>query len=107
MYNYPFKENEEYVISEHTDVISKLNCREFIVNILLTNKNILIFYSANKDNLIKNYKEHTFPEYEIIYKIKLNNMNYKIDNKNTILIINGNKLTLYNFNIKEFIEKDD
>ncbi len=107
MYNYPFRDNEEYVISEETDVNCQSCESNILVNILLTNKNILIFKDTDKDNPLKSQGIQTMPEYEVCFKIALNNMNYTINEKDTILNVNNNFITLYNFNIKDFIEKDD
>ena len=42
MYNYPFKENEEHVLNETENVNIKFAKRYMLVNILLTNKNVLV-----------------------------------------------------------------
>jgi hypothetical protein len=47
------------------------------------------------------------PEFEILFKVGLDNMDYIIKDEDTILNMNGGSVTMYNFNIKDFIEKDD
>ena len=39
--------------------------------------------------------------------IDLNNMNYKIVDNNSIINIDDENVVLYNFNLTDFIEKDD
>ena len=107
MYNYPFRDNEEYAISEGASVNCKAGNKNIIVNVLLTNKNILIFYDSDKNNLVKSSGIQTMPEYEVLFKVPLDNMNYKVSEEDTLLNIDGSDVTLYNFNIKDFIEKDD
>lgn len=107
MYNYPFRDNEEYAISEGASVNCKAGNKNIIVNVLLTNKNILIFYDSDKNNPIKSSGIQTMPEYEVLFKVPLDNMNYKVSEEDTLLNIDGSDVTLYNFNIKDFIEKDD
>ena len=104
MYNYTFKENDEHVLNEAADV----NIRNMLVNILLTNKNVLVFYDTERDNPMKSGEMQIMPQFEVIFKIDLSNMNYKIEDEDTIININNNKIfILYNFNLKNFIEKDD
>jgi tRNA uridine 5-carboxymethylaminomethyl modification enzyme len=68
--------------------------------------------NAKYDGYIKKaYKEveklSRLEEKQIPEDIDLSNMNYKIEDEDTIININNNKVTLYNFNLKNFIEKDD
>ncbi len=105
MYNYPFRDNKEYAISEKSSVNCMFDNKSILVNILLTNKNILIFNDS--DNPIKESKIKNLSEYKVLFKVPLDNMNYKVNDKDTLLNINDSIVTLYNFNIKDFIEKDD
>lgn len=107
MYNYTFKENDEHVLNEVADVNIKFTNRNMLVNILLTNKNVLVFYDTERDNPMKSGGMQIMPQFEVLFKIDLSNMNYKIEDEDTIININNNKVTLYNFNLKNFIEKDD
>lgn len=107
MYNYPFRDNEEYVLSEFADVNCQADGSNMLVNILLTNKNILIFKDTDRDNPLKSGGIQTMPEFDVCFKIPLDNMNYTINEEDTILNIDNDVVTLYNFNIKDFIEKDD
>lgn len=106
MYNYAFKGNGEQVLSEAADVIIRFSCKNILVNILLTNKNILVFYDSDRSNILKSRGIQIMPQYEILFKVDLSNMDYKIVNDDTILNINNNSIIFYNFNITDFIEKD-
>lgn len=91
MYYYDFKINNEQVLNEATDVNMKFNDKWMIVNILLTNKNIIFFNNIDS-------------RFEVLFKVSLSNMNYNILEDNTILNIDEFSVTLYNFNIDEFIK---
>lgn len=107
MYNYTFKENNEHVLNEAADVNIKFEKRNMLVNILLTNKNILVFYDTERDSALKTRGMQVMPEFEVLFKVDLSNMDYTINDEDTILHMNGGSVTMYNFNIKDFIEKDD
>ena len=107
MYNYAFKENDEHVLNEAADVNIKFTNRNMLVNILLTNKNILVFYDTERDNAMKAGGMQVIPQFEILFKIDLGNMDYNIEDEDTIINIDNNVVNLYNFNLKDFIEKDD
>lgn len=96
MYNYPFKMMEENVLNERENVLIKMNDRKYFVNILLTSKNILVFYNKDVNNL-------GVPTYEILLKIELGNMEYRVDFGNTIFNILNNEVIFYDFDIEEFI----
>lgn len=107
MYNYTFKENDEHVLNEAADVNIKFTNRNMLVNILLTNKNVLVFYDTERDNAMKAGGMQVVPQFEVLFKIDLGNMDYNIVDEDTIINIDNNNVTLYNFNLKDFIEKDD
>lgn len=107
MYNYTFKENNEHVLNEAADVNIKFEKRNMLVNILLTNKNVLVFYDTERDNALKTRGMQVMPEFEVLFKVDLSNMDYTINDEDTILHMNSGSVTMYNFNIKDFIEKDD
>ena len=106
MYNYPFKENGEYVLSEYDSIQNSFGIN-LPVNVLLTNKNILVFYDSDADNILKSQAVCTMPQYEVLCKLALDNLDYSLKNDNTILNIDDNSFVLYDFNLKDFIEKDD
>lgn len=97
MYIYPFKENEEVVFNEREDVLVSINSKKLKVNILLSNKNILVFYNSdfNLDN------KHITSNYKLIYKIDLGNMEYVVKMGNTYF--KKIDVIFYKFDIEDFI----
>lgn len=100
MYNYPFKMMEENVLNERENVLMNMNDKKYVVNILLTSKNILVFYNKDINN---NLGKHKVPTYEILLKIELGKMDYKFNLGNTIFNILNNEVIFYDFDIEEFI----
>ena len=98
MYDYNF-ENEK-VIKEETNLNLKFNKNYFLGSVLLTDKNILIFFDTNKDSALKGSGVQVMPEYALLTKIPLKELKYTANNEETL--INDN-LTIYNFNLKRFI----
>ena len=84
MYNYTFKENNEHVLNEAADVNIKFEKRNMLVNILLTNKNVLVFYDTERDNALKTRGMQVMPEFEVLFKVDLSNMDYTINDEDTI-----------------------
>lgn len=100
MYDYNFE--KEKVIKEKTNLNLKFNKKYFLGSVLLASKNILIFFDANKDSALKGSGVQVMPEYALLAKIPLKELKYTATNKETLI---NDKLTIYNFNLKEFIKK--
>ena len=66
MYNYPFKDNNEHVLNEATNINIKCLNKQMLVNILLTNKNVLIFYDTERDSALKTSTAQIYPQYHQI-----------------------------------------
>ena len=98
MYDYNFE--KEKVIKEETNLNLKFNKNYFLGSVLLTDKNILIFFDTNKDSALKGSGVQVMPEYALLTKIPLKELKYTANNEETL--INDN-LTIYNFNLKRFI----
>lgn len=94
---YPFKENDEIVLNERENVLMKLNNKDILVNILLTSKNILVFYNSD----FKLNKRHISSNYKLIYKIDLSNMDYEIKMGNTYF--KNKDIIFYELDIEDFI----
>lgn len=90
MYNYPFKENNEFVLNERENLLGLFKNNKISVNILLTNKNILLFVDKYMNN-----------EYELFLKISLEKLEYLLDNGNTLF--KDIDLLVYDFDIEDFI----
>lgn len=85
-------------MKEETNLSLKFNKNYFIGRILLTNKNILIFFDTNKDSALKGSGVQVMPEYALLTKIPLKELKYTANNEETLI----NDITIYNFNLKEF-----
>ncbi len=99
MYDYNF-ENEK-VIKEETNLSLKYNNKYFLGSVLLTSKNILIFFDVNKDSALKGSGVQVMPEYTLLAKLPLKGLQYITTNDETIF---NNNLIIYNFNLKNFLE---
>ena len=99
MYDYDFK--KETVIKEATNVNLKFIDRYFLASILLTDKNILIFFDSNKDNVLKGSGVQIMPEYTLLAKIPLKNLTYQTKDEQITI---GDNLTIYNFDLNNFLK---
>ena len=98
MYNYDF--NDEFVLYEFNDYLVSVKDKELYLNILITNKNLLLFYDNSKDFIVqKSQGVFVNPNYDLILKLNLNNINHKVVDENSI--INDN-IIIYNFDIKKY-----
>lgn len=95
MYNYDF--SSEKVKYENTNSIVEINNNTINCSVLITDKNILLFDNVNKNNVLIGRGVQIQPEYELILKINIDKLNYKIDDNDTI--INDYNLILYDINI--------
>lgn len=98
MYNYEFE--NEMVSYEVHNIFSEIKGNELFVNILITDKNLLIFYNLDNDIVVSKTKGvATSPVYELLMKFELDNIVYKIEDNNTYIKDN---IILYNFVFSEF-----
>ena len=99
MYEYEFK--DENIVSEYRNVTIKCDDCYYMVNIVFTDKNMLIFYDLNSNNILKSRNVQVIEKYALILKQKLDEIDSKISDDNTILICNNRKAIVYNFNIEK------
>lgn len=97
MYNYNF--GSEKVLKEETNVTLKCDKTYFTGSLLVTNKNLLIFYDANKDSALKGSGVQVMPEYALLAKINLKNIKYEQKDGQ----VNINNIIIYNFDLKNFL----
>ncbi len=102
MYEYDF--NKENIVSEYKEITIKCDNTYYLVNILFTDKNILLFYDVNKNNVLKSRNVRVVEKFVLVLKQELNNINYKLQENNTILFVNENEVIIYNFNIENAIK---
>ena len=75
MYLYDF--GNEKIIIEWVDNLVSINDREYTMNILLTNLNIILFRNIKKDSILAAREIHEMPEYDVVIKIALNDLKYE------------------------------
>ena len=98
MYNYDF--NDEKVIFERRNTFLEIDNKEYVFNLLVTDKNILLFEDINKNNALKGRGVTMLEQYELVQNLPLKNVKYKIENNNTII---GN-IIIYNFELDMYIK---
>lgn len=102
MYEYDF--NKENIVSEYKEITIKCDNTYYLVNILFTDKNILLFYDVNKNNVLKSRNVQVVEKFVLVLKQELNNINYKLQENNTILFVKENEVIIYSFNIENAIK---
>ena len=102
MYEYDF--NKENIVSEYKEITIKCDNNYYLVNILFTDKNMLLFYDVNKNNVLKSRNVQVVEKFALVLKQELNNINYKLQENNTILFVKENEVIIYNFNIENAIK---
>ncbi len=105
MYHYHFQDNNEVLLKESLNINIKIEKRYYQVSFVLTDKNLLIFYDLNKDNVLKGRVVQVLPEYELLWKIPLEDLTYKIEDDHLLILINNQKIDCYDFDIEEFLKK--
>jgi hypothetical protein len=102
MYNYSFK--DEKVIFEKVDSLVEFNDKCYTLNILVTTKNLLLFKNINDDFLKrKSIGVFATPEYELVFKMLLNDISYSCESGDTIL--NNENIILLDIDLSKIITK--
>lgn len=92
MYNYDFK--DEKVVYECNNCFAEIKGKELFVNVLVTDKNVLLFYNKDQDFVaMKSKGVFVTPSNDLIMSISLDNIDYQIDENNTL--INNGEIILY------------
>lgn len=97
MYNYDFQ--NESVVSERQNVFAEIKEKELFVNVLVTDKNLLIFYNIENDiATLKSRGVFVAPNYELLIKFDLKSIRYSCEDNNTYI---NDDVVLYDFVLKE------
>jgi len=99
MYNYNFE--CEKTLLEIVDNLATINDEEMRVNILITEENILIFKNIKENSVLNSRGMHEMPEYELIVKIKIDDIKYEFDEENTIIELSKKEIILYKFDLSK------
>lgn len=104
MYNYDFLKDKEHAINEKEQVLVSFGNQKLLVNIMLTDKNLLFFYDTEKDSPLKCSRISVVPQYEVLLKLSLDNLDYHIMDNFTAINFKGDVISIYNFNLDDFIK---
>ena len=104
MYNYDFLKDKEHAINEKEQVLVSFGNKKLLVNIMLTDKNLLFFYDTEKDSSLKSSRMSVVSQYEIFLKLSLDNLDYNIMDNFTEINFKGDVISIYNFNLDDFIK---
>ena len=106
MFNYDFTKNKEKAIYEDRSVLLDINNKEYNLAIIITNKNILLFNDANKNNILRGRGIAIQPDYLVELSIPLNKINYVIEEGNTYIKYEQEDIIIYNFDLTKVIEEE-
>ena len=104
MYNYDFLKDKEHAINEKEQVLVSFGNKKLLVNIMLTDKNLLFFYDTEKDSPLKCSRISVVPQYEVLLKLSLDNLDYHIIDNFTEINFKSDVISIYNFNLDDFIK---
>ena len=94
MYNYDFK--NEKVNYEKTNCFIDVDNKSYVFSMLITDENILLFDNINKNNILNGRGGYLPAENELVLKIPLKNLKYKIKENNTIISFNSKRIITFN-----------
>ena len=100
MYNYDFLKDKEHAINEKEQVLVSFGNKK----LMLTDKNLLFFYDTEKDSPLKCSRMSVVPQYEVLLKLSLDNLDYHIMDNFTDINFKGDVISIYNFNLDDFIK---
>lgn len=99
MYRYNFE--CEKIILEIVDNLVSINELEFKMNIIITEDNLLLFKNVKEESILKAKGINELPDYELIVKIKLEDIDYEIDGNHTIIKLGNDEIILYDFDLNK------
>lgn len=105
MYNYNFNKNNEKIQNEIPNVEIQLNKCYYLTNIVITNKNLLVFYDMNRDNPLKSQGVQVLPDMNAIISIPKNKLEKRSDNINSYIKYDNSEVILYGIDLDEYIKE--
>ena len=103
MFNYDFTKNKEKAIYEDRSILLDINNKEYNLAMIITNKNILLFNDANKNNILRGRGIAIQPDYLLELSIPLNKINYVVEEGNTYIKYKETEIIIYNFDLTKVI----
>ena len=104
MYNYDFENNKEKIKEEITNVEVCFNNCYYLTNIVITNKNLLVFYDMNRDNVLKSQGVQVLPDLNAFISVPIKKIETRYDNINSYIKYQNKEVTLYGINIEDYID---
>ena len=103
MFNYDFTKNKEKAIYEDRSVLLDINNKEYNLAMIITNKNILLFNDANKNNILRGRGIAIQPDYLLEVSLPLNKINYVVEESNTYIKYKETEIIIYDFDLTKVI----
>ena len=104
MYNYDFENNKEKIKEEIINIEVCFNNCYYLTNIVITNKNLLVFYDMNRDNVLKSQGVQVLPDLNAFISIPIKKLEIRYDNINSYIKYQNKEVTLYGVNIEDYID---
>jgi len=100
-YDYDFEKNNEIIIGNFHDIPIDINGKRSLVNVVLTNRNLLFFYDTTKDSPLRAPMIYEIANHELICKVSINKakFNNKPTESDTQIIINEKSIIIYNLDL--------
>ncbi len=104
MYNYEFNANDEKIVFEKNNGLIEIAGKMFTRNIVITNKNVLIFNDLSKNDPLTGRAVTPLNDYVLDLSISLDNIDYQIQDNNTILNYNNKEIVLYDILLNAIVK---
>ena len=101
MYNYEFK--DEQIILEKNDGVMEIDNKVFNKCLVITNKNILVFSDLSKNDPLNSRAVALLSDYYLDLSIPLENIDYKIEDNNTIIHYDNKEIVLYDLLLDKYL----
>ena len=99
MYNYNFE--MERILLEFVENLISIDDSESTCNIIITEENLMIFNNIKKNSVLSAKNIIEMPEYELLIKINLNDIDYEVDDENTTIRYRDKEIILYDFDLSK------
>ncbi len=106
MYNYDFKKENESILKEIININTKIGNKYYITNLILTEKNLLIFYDMKNEDYKLGVGINPFPNFYLLFSIPLKDLNYEIKENDTYIKTNNQEINFYDLKLEEFLNKE-
>jgi len=105
-YDYDFDEENEIILEELPNMPVDFNKQRKLVNIVITDENVLFFYDIKKDGPLRANLIQEQPIFELVDKVNIKSaefINIPTDDDTTIYL-KEKEITVYNLNLIKIIK---